>query len=216
MANSSAGSPVAACGGSQQPVAVQRLRRRKNGVVGVGATPAERATSRRSMSTNRPGQRQVRPVGVGGDMEQHDPPGAPRRLRHQRRAVRQRRPGVARRGRPTVRPAPGGSPSPRPAPPARRTASSRGTAPARPARSRTARRPAADRRPAACTGISGSVSPIGCSAVRGPAKRISSPPFSTHAASASRSAPPAAAGRPGPARRSRAAAASRGRPRAPR
>ena len=39
------------------------------------------------------------------------------------------------------------------------------------------------------TGSSGSLSPIGCSAVRGPANRTSSPPFSTHAITASRSGP---------------------------
>ena len=66
------------------------------------------------------------------------------------------------------------------------------------------------------TGISGSVSPNGCSAVRGPAKRISSPPCSTHLASASRSSPAGSGRSARTSTEHRAAAGSRDRPRAPR
>ena len=59
--------------------------------------------------------------------------------------------------------------------------------------------------PSSFTGISGSVSPNGCSAVRGPAKRISRPPCSTQSRQLRRAPrPPAAACRPGSARTGRA------------
>ncbi len=128
--------------GRQQPVAIQRLGRRQHRVVGRRRHAGRQRDQPAQHIHEQPGQRQVGPVGVGGDVEQHDAAGAARRLRHQRRAVGQCRPGMAGKvGRwfgqhlsvdlHLVRHAAG-----------RRTANSPGTAPRRRVRPRTARRQA--------------------------------------------------------------------------
>ncbi len=77
---------------------VQRFRRREHGVR-RRARHADRQLHQTSQHVDeQAGQRQVGPVGVGGDVEQHDPPGAPRLLGDQRRAVGQRRPAMLRQG----------------------------------------------------------------------------------------------------------------------
>ena len=152
------------------------------------ATPAERSTSRRSMSTNRPDSGRLDQSAFAGDAEQHDPPGPARRRRHQRRAVGERRPGPRGQAAPTAPPAPAASPAPRPGPAARRTATSAGTAPARPAGSRTAprpscRSPASSRTGSSGSSCAGSCSPPPCAARRsGSAARHSRPSASSAAA----------------------------------
>ena len=80
----------------QQSVAVQYLRRRQHGRLRRRRHPGRQRHQPTQHLHEQPRQRQIRPVGIGSDMEQHDPPGAQRRLGHQRRAVSQLRPGVHR------------------------------------------------------------------------------------------------------------------------
>ena len=169
--------PAAAC--RQQAEPVQRLGRRQHACCPrCVATPADSATSRRSMSTNRPDSGRLDQSALAVTWNSTIRPAPCVACGHQRRAVGQRRPGVAGEVGATARPAPGGSPSPRPAPPGRRTARPAGNG-ARPAGSLQDIAPPSWRSPpSSFTGSSGSVSSIGCSAVRGPAKRISRPPFS--------------------------------------
>ena len=149
--NSSAASPVAACGGGdKQPEPVQRLGRRQDGVSRhCGRTPADSATSRRSISTNRPDSGRFDQSALAVTWNSTIRP-APARRRvtsgvpsasvaqvwaaSVRRGFGEHLPGHrhVRRNRA-----------------ARRTASRAGTAPSRPAGSRTARRRAGGRRPAA-------------------------------------------------------------------
>ena len=208
MANSSAGRPVAACGGGgQQAEAVQRLGRRQHGVLlGVGATPDREVDQPAQHVHEQPGQRQVGPVGIGGDVEQHDAAGAARapavtsgvpsasaaqvgcaRSRRglgQHLAVHLHLVGHRQAGE-------------------RRAGGERRQR--RPAGSRTARRRAGGRRPAARTGSSGSVSPSRlprpCAGRRSGSAGRPAPP-SRPARRAPR--PPAAAGRPAPAPTDRA------------
>ena len=197
--NSSAGSPVAAGGGcGQQAEPVQRLgrgqrrRRRPRG----GRRRRTAATSRRSMSTNRPDSGRsdqsalavtwnstIRPAPARG---LRSPAACRRPARAQVRSARSR----ARLGQHLaghlhlVRHRR-----------ARRTASRRGTA-ASPAGWLQDIAPPSWRSPASSrTGSSVSVSLLAASAVRGPAKRISSPPLLDPVAPARRAPAPSGSGR---------------------
>ena len=73
--------------------AVQRLIRRQQRIVGHARHPGGQVNQAAQHVHEQPGQRQVGPVGVARHMEQHHPPLAVRRRRHQRRAVLQPGPG---------------------------------------------------------------------------------------------------------------------------
>jgi hypothetical protein len=78
----------------QQPVAIQRFGRRQDGVVGDRCHARRQCDEPAQHVHEQAGQRQIGPVGIGGDVEQHDASRPPGSLGDQRSAVGQRRPGV--------------------------------------------------------------------------------------------------------------------------
>ena len=145
-----------------------RRRGRRNGRSRRAGDRARRLGVRRRSSRRRPapregddppqhldegaGQRQVRPAGVGGDVEEDQPALAERRGGDQRRAVGECRPGASGKRRRRVRPAPAASRSRRRAPSGRRRGSCRRSSPAAAASARRGCRRARGRRGAASPG----------------------------------------------------------------
>ena len=186
---SSARRPVAACGGADSRPKPSSVSAGASTLASeIGATPADSATSRRSMSTNSPDNGRLDQSALAVTWNSTTRP-APR--------VACVTSGVPSASAAQVWPARSAEGS---ASTCRFTFTSSGTPRpangelalncATPAGSAQDNAPPSWRSPpSSLTGISGSISPNGCSAVRGPAKRISSPPCSTHLVSASRSAP---------------------------
>ena len=152
--------PAAACDSRPNPSSVSAGA--STVAVGAVATPADSATSRRSMSTNRPDSGRFDQSALAVTWNSTIRPAPARRLRHQRRAVGQRGPGMGGEVGALARPAPGGSPAPPPARPGRRTASDGERREPGRLGSRTSRRQAGGRRPAGGPAAAVSVSSIGC------------------------------------------------------